>query len=119
MMKKVSSSEAAMQLITASVIPKALAIAIELDLLELINEAGSVSAVELAARIPANNPEAHFMIDRILRLLAAAGIMECADDGRYSLGGVCKYFIKNDDGVSMAPLLLLSQDKVFEESWYE
>ncbi|KAL1565480.1 Caffeic acid 3-O-methyltransferase 1, variant 2 [Salvia divinorum] len=123
------SSEAAMHLITAFVVPQALAIAIELDLLELINEAGSgafVSAAKLAARIPANNPDAHLMIDRILRLLAAADIMECTitkrpdggADRRYSLGAVCKFFIKNDDGVSMAPLLLLSQDKVFAESWY-
>ncbi|XP_057774124.1 caffeic acid 3-O-methyltransferase 1-like [Salvia miltiorrhiza] len=125
-MKRSSESRMAMQLIGDCVVPRALATAIQLDLLEIMKKAGSgvfLSPPQLAALIPATNPEAHLMIDRILRLLAAANILECkrpdSDGDRfYSLAPVCKFFTKNEDGVSMAPLLLLSQDKVFTETWY-
>lgn len=116
----------AMQLIHASVVPRALNTAIELDLLELMKKAGSASAAELVAQIQATNPEAHVMIDRILRLLAANNILECTlrrlphggVERLYSLAPVCKLFTLNDDAVSLAPLLLLSQHKVFTEPWY-
>ncbi|KAH6810077.1 O-methyltransferase 1, partial [Perilla frutescens var. frutescens] len=108
-----------MQLISASVVPKALKAAIELDLLELMKRAGRpVSTSEIAAQIQATNPEAHLVLDRILRLLAANNILEDGGGGGvYSLGPVCKLFTKNDDGVSLAPLLLLSQDRVFDQTW--
>ncbi|KAK6129368.1 hypothetical protein DH2020_036884 [Rehmannia glutinosa] len=119
-----------MRLTTASVLPAALKCAVELDLLELIKKAGpgvSVSPAQLAAQIPATNPEAHVMLDRILRLLAANNILSCrlgeaADGGgverRYSLAPVCEFLTRNGDGVSVAPLLLMVQDKVLMETWY-
>ncbi|PHT53550.1 hypothetical protein CQW23_08012 [Capsicum baccatum] len=43
-------------------------------------------------------------------------------DGRiewlYSLAPVCKFLTKNADGVSVAPLLLMNQDKFLLERWY-
>ncbi|VFQ63624.1 unnamed protein product [Cuscuta campestris] len=121
----------AMQLASASVLPMALKAAIELDLLELMAKAGpgaDVSPSELAAQIPAADKEAAaVMLDRILRLLCTYSVLNCSlrnlpDGGGverlYSLAPVCKYLTRNADGVSMAPLLLMNQDKVLMESWY-
>ncbi|KAK4480541.1 hypothetical protein RD792_013618 [Penstemon davidsonii] len=120
----------AMQLASASVLPMVLKSAIELDLLELIKKAGPgafVSPAELAAQIPTSNAEeASVMLDRILRLLATYSVLKSTlktlPDGGverlYSLAPVCKFLTKNEDGVSMAPLLLMNQDKVLMESWY-
>nr|QQH14895.1 caffeic acid 3-O-methyltransferase isoform 6 [Cirsium japonicum] len=120
----------AMQLATASILPMTLKTAIELDLLETIAKAGpgaSLSSSEIAAQLPeVNNPEAPVMLDRICSLLASHSVLTCSlkdlDDGGverlYGLAPVCKFLIKNQDGVSMAPLLLMNQDKVLMESWY-
>ncbi|KAG8390466.1 hypothetical protein BUALT_Bualt01G0086200 [Buddleja alternifolia] len=119
----------AMELASVGVLPAVLKCAIELDLLELIKKSGDgafVSPAELAAQLPATNPEAHIMVDRILRLLASYNILNCTvenlpDGGverRYSLAPVCKFLTKNDDGVSLAPLLLLNQDRILKETWY-
>nr|POF20483.1 caffeic acid 3-o-methyltransferase [Quercus suber] len=35
----------------------------------------------------------------------------------YSLSPVSKHFVRNEDGVSLGPLLALSQDEVFIKSW--
>ena len=119
----------AAQLATASILPMVLKTAIELDLLETIAKAGpgcSVSAAQLAAQLPeVNNPEAPVMLDRICSLLASHSVLTCSlkdlDDGGverlYGLAPVCKFLTKNQDGVSMAPLLLMNQDKVLMESW--
>ncbi|XP_073130526.1 caffeic acid 3-O-methyltransferase 1 [Henckelia pumila] len=117
----------AMQLASASVLPMVLKSAIDLNLLELIKKAGSfVSPAQLAAQIPTTNPEAHVMLDRILRLLASYSVVNCRlrtrpDGGLerlYGLEPVCQFLTKNDDGVSMAPLVLMNQDKVLIESWF-
>ncbi|KAM0043337.1 putative caffeate O-methyltransferase [Helianthus debilis subsp. tardiflorus] len=120
----------AMQLASASVLPMVLKTAIELDLLETIAKAGpgcSLSSSELVAQLPkVNNPEAPVMVDRICRLLASYSVLTCTlketADGCaerfYGVAPVCKFLTKNDCGVSLAPLLLMNQDKVFMESWY-
>ncbi|KAI5650811.1 hypothetical protein M9H77_36816 [Catharanthus roseus] len=118
----------AMRLASASVLPRVLKLAIELDLLELIKKSGTgayVSPSELAAQLPTQNLEAPVMLDRILRLLACYSVLNCTlkdlPDGGveslYGLAPVCKFFTKNEDGVSMAALLLMNQDKVLMESW--
>ncbi|NP_001268100.1 caffeic acid O-methyltransferase [Vitis vinifera] len=110
-------------LTSASVLPMALKSALELDLLEIIAKAGPgafVSTSEIAAKITKRNPKAPVMLDRILRLLATYDVVKCSlrdsPDGGverlYGLGPVCKYFTTNEDGVSVAPLLLMNQDKV-------
>lgn len=119
----------AMQLASASVLPMVLKSAIELDLLEIMAKAGPgahISPSELAAHLPTKNPDAPVMLDRMLRLLASYSILTCSvrtlPEGRverlYGLGPVCKFLTKNDDGVSVAPLCLMNQDKVLMESWY-
>ncbi|XP_042515055.1 caffeic acid 3-O-methyltransferase-like [Macadamia integrifolia] len=119
----------AMQLASFSVLPMVLKSAIDLDLLEIIAKAGAgaqVSPSEIALHLPTQNPDAPVMLDRILRLLASYSILTCSqttlDDGSiqrlYGLAPVSKFLVKNQDGVSIAPLVLMNQDKVLMESWY-
>ncbi|KAF3432730.1 hypothetical protein FNV43_RR23832 [Rhamnella rubrinervis] len=129
---QVSDGEAnyfALQLTCASVMPMVLKSVLELDLLEIIAKAGPgafVSPSDIASQLPTNNPDAPVILDRMLRLLASCSIFTCSwrthPDGKverlYGLGPVCKFFIKNEDGVSLAPLCLMNQDKVVMESWY-
>lgn len=118
----------AMQLASASVLPMVLKSAVELDLLETMAKAGPgafLSPTDLAAHLPTHNPDAAVMLDRILRLLTSYSVLNCTvkslPDGGverlYALAPVCKYLTRNADGVSMAPLLLMNQDKVLMESW--
>ncbi|RWW52973.1 hypothetical protein BHE74_00040614 [Ensete ventricosum] len=119
----------AAQLVSSSVLPMTLKAAIELQLLEIIVGAGPgarLSPADVAAQLPTTNPQAASMVDRILRLLAAYGIVGCSvedgPDGRpcrkYGAAPVCKYLTRNEDGVSFAALSLMNQDKVLMESWY-
>ncbi|KAJ8748510.1 hypothetical protein K2173_003408 [Erythroxylum novogranatense] len=115
----------AMQLALGSVLPMTLKAAIELGVFEIIAREGSdakLSASDIAAKISTQNPEAPLMLDRILRLLASHQVLGCTVDGRtrfYSLNSVAKYFVNNQDGVSLGPLVALVQDKVFLSSWFE
>ena len=128
----VSDEEAnlfAMQLASASVLPMILKSALELDLLEIIAKAGPgvhLSPTDISSQLPTQNPDAPVMLDRILRLLACYNILSFSlrtlPDGKverlYGLAPVAKYLVKNEDGVSIAALNLMNQDKVLMESWY-
>ncbi|KAF8379826.1 hypothetical protein HHK36_029275 [Tetracentron sinense] len=132
--RKTSSDEEedclfAMQLVGSAVLPMVMKAAIELDVLETISRAGPgahLSPSEIASHLPTHNPEAPIMLDRMLRLLASYSVLTCSltthADGKlqrlYGLAPVCKYFIPNEDGVSMAPVMFLLQDKVFMDSWH-
>lgn len=118
----------AMHLTSLSVLPMTLKAATELDVFEIIARAGPgayLSPGEIAAQLPTNNPNAPAMLDRMLRLLASHSVLSCSlatlDDGRverrYGLAPVCKFLVKNEDGVSMAALGLMNHDKVLMESW--
>uniref|UniRef100_A0A5B7BDJ6 Caffeate O-methyltransferase n=1 Tax=Davidia involucrata TaxID=16924 RepID=A0A5B7BDJ6_DAVIN len=125
----------ATQLACSSVLPMVLKAAIELGLLDIIERAGPgalLSPTEIASHLPLstnkyNNPE--YDVDRILRLLATHSILTSTTphhheyDGPqvhrlYGLAPVSKYFIRNQDGVSLAPLLELIQGKVMIDMWY-
>nr|GMD52918.1 Caffeic acid 3-O-methyltransferase [Ipomoea batatas] len=104
--------------------------AVELDVFEILNGAGSgvqLSPSQIASQMPTKNPDAPAMLDRMLRLLASHNILTCSllvADGDvtqrlYGLAPVAKYFVRNQDGASLGPLLALLQDKVFMHSWYE
>ncbi|KAL5712068.1 caffeate O-methyltransferase [Ranunculus cassubicifolius] len=123
----------AMQLASASVLPMVLKTAIELDVLEIIAKSAKsgmsafVTPAEIASQIRnTTNTQAPIMLDRMLRLLASHNVLSCQlrtkEDGSierlYGLAPVCKFLVKNEDGVSMAPLLLMNHDKVLMESWY-
>ncbi|GMN51037.1 hypothetical protein TIFTF001_020193 [Ficus carica] len=122
----------AMQLVFSSVLSMSLQSAFELGVFDIIAKAGEgarLSPAEIAAQMAANNPEAPAMLDRILRALASHSILRCSVVGEngdidesnfqrlYSLNPVSKYFVTNEDGVSLGPLLALIQDKIFLNSW--
>ncbi|TVU42897.1 hypothetical protein EJB05_09321, partial [Eragrostis curvula] len=123
----------ALQLASSSILPMTLKNAIELGLLDVLeaarkSAAASLAPEEVVARLPVapRNPDAPVMVDRMLRLLASYEIVKCemeeGKDGKYSrryaAAPVCKWLTPNEDGVSMAALALMNQDKVLMESWY-
>ncbi|KAM0898835.1 hypothetical protein ACQ4PT_021684 [Festuca glaucescens] len=118
----------ALQLGSSSILPMTLKNRIELGILETLVAAGGkwLTPTEVAAKLPcAANPEALDMVDRMLRLLASYNVVSClveeGTDGRlsrrYGAAPVCKFLTPNEDGVSMAALALMNQDKVLMESW--
>ncbi|GAY56887.1 hypothetical protein CUMW_175340 [Citrus unshiu] len=62
----------------------------------------------------------------MLQLLASCSFLTCNlvtnKDGNvfrvYGLASVCRYLLPNEDGVSLAPIFLLSQEKVNVDPWY-
>ncbi|OMO76232.1 O-methyltransferase, family 2 [Corchorus olitorius] len=121
----------AMQIVLSMILPMSMQAAIELQVFEIIAKAGpdaKLSAQEIVAQLPSKNPEASsLLLDRLLRVLASHSIVGCslADDEQggnservyYSLTPVSKYFVQNEDGGSLGPLMNLFQDKVFLASW--
>ncbi|EEF47071.1 anthranilate N-methyltransferase [Ricinus communis] len=114
----------AMQLALGSALPMSLHAAIELGVFEIIAKAGpesKLSASEITAEIPdVQNPDAAITLDRVLRLLASHNVLGCSLNGLerlYSLNPVSKYFVPNQDGISLGPFMALIQDKVFLDSW--
>ncbi|URE22536.1 caffeic acid [Musa troglodytarum] len=98
----------ALQLSSVVILPMTLKVAIELGLFEIIVGAGpggALSAEEIAAQLPAKNPQAANWVDRLLCLLAANDVVACtvvSADGRslrkYSMTPVCKQLLRNYDG---------------------
>ncbi|KAK3194510.1 hypothetical protein Dsin_025820 [Dipteronia sinensis] len=92
------------------VLPMALRTAVELDVFNIIAKAGpgaTLSPSDIATQIPTTNPNAAKMLDRILRLLASYQVLDCSLNSSrerlYSISRVSKYFVSNEDGVSLAP----------------
>ncbi|XWS58548.1 hypothetical protein CRYUN_Cryun08bG0043500 [Craigia yunnanensis] len=122
----------AMQVATSTVLPMVLKAAIDLDLLEIIAKASSdstgckLSPTEIASRLPTTNPDAPSIIDRILRVLASHSVLTCdlvtGKDGHvqrlFGLAPIAKYFLHNDDGISLISSLAISTDRYYLEPWY-
>ncbi|KAJ0967137.1 hypothetical protein J5N97_024054 [Dioscorea zingiberensis] len=96
---------------------------VELGVLEILSAAGPgtcLSAEEIVSQIKTSNPDAPEVLDRMLRLLASNNVVKCdvvaGEDGktrrRYGMGQVGEFFTKNEDGVSMVPLLLMHHSKI-------
>ncbi|KAL0009031.1 hypothetical protein SO802_010533 [Lithocarpus litseifolius] len=118
----------AMQLVNSCALPMALQSTIELGVFDILAKAGpgaKLSPSQIVAQMPTKNPEATVMLDRILSMLASHSVLGCsvvADEfgsyqRLYSLSSVSKHFVRNEDGVSLGPLMALIQDKVFLDSW--
>ncbi|CAL1405438.1 unnamed protein product [Linum trigynum] len=114
----------AMQLVMGSVLPMTMQAANELRIFSIIAEAGCPSsASEIVSKLESKNQDSAVnKVDRILKLLAEHSVVDCTLDASkqqrlYSLNSVSNYFIKNEAGVSLAPLMSLIQDKVFLQSW--
>ncbi|KAK9139082.1 hypothetical protein Scep_008763 [Stephania cephalantha] len=118
-------------LMTSSVLPSVLQAIIELDVLEIIAKAGpsaQLTPSQIVSHIPTKNPNAVEMLDRMLRVLASYSVLTWSsvvnphqngvDKRRYGLGPVCKYFVRDENGASLVPLFMLSQDKLLLDAWY-
>ena len=118
----------AMELVNSSIPQITMKAAIKLGVLEILAKASpsQLSSSEIASQLPTNNKEAPIVLDRILRLLACHSFLTCNlvtnKDGSvqrlYGLASASRFFVPNEDGVSLAPCLFLTQDKVFMETWY-
>ncbi|CAK7349873.1 unnamed protein product [Dovyalis caffra] len=120
----------AMQLALGSVLPMAMQAAIELEIFEIIAKAGpdaKLSGFDISKQMPTSNPAAPGMLDRILRLLASHGVLGCSLDlgaqgihqRLFSLTPASRHFVRNEneDAVSLGPLMIMTQNKVYLESW--
>ncbi|KAI4335101.1 hypothetical protein L6164_013780 [Bauhinia variegata] len=120
----------AMQLARSMALPMVLKTAVELKVFDIIATSdpdAKLSAVDIATQITSKNPEAATMLDRILRLLATHSVLHCSlvEDQQklgsfqrlYSLNSVSKYFVLDDDGMSLGNYTALVQHKVILDSW--
>ncbi|KAK9130295.1 hypothetical protein Sjap_010782 [Stephania japonica] len=121
------------QLMYGALMPMVMQAAIKLNVFEIRSRAPAtyLSASEIASQLPTNkNPNAHIVLDRLLRFLASHSVVTCITQENnsimnnggeverlYGLAPVCKYFIKNEDGASLCPSLLFTNDKIPLESW--
>ncbi|KAK1560103.1 hypothetical protein Q3G72_022168 [Acer saccharum] len=113
----------AIQLVDSVVLPMTLHAIIELGVFDILSKAGpdaKLSASEITAQMPTKNKDAPQMLDRMLRLLASHSVVGCSvvDFVRlYSLNPVSECFVDDQNGVSLGPVMALTQDKVFLDSW--
>ncbi|KAI9181288.1 hypothetical protein LWI28_013402 [Acer negundo] len=113
----------AIQLVDSVVLPMTLHTIIELGVFDILSKAGpdaKLSASEIVAQMPTKNKDAPQMLDRMLRLLASHSVVGCSvvDFMRlYSLNPVSECFVDDQNGVSLGPVMALTQDKVFLDSW--
>ncbi|KAL9263145.1 Caffeic acid 3-O-methyltransferase-like protein [Drosera capensis] len=119
----------AMTITCGSVPSMVLKAVIELGVFEIMSSAwpeSYMSPVEIATQLSTSNQDAATMLDRMLRLLASYSILSYSlrelPDGRverlYGLAPDSRFLTKNEDGVSLAAMCLLNQDKVLLESWH-
>jgi caffeic acid 3-O-methyltransferase / acetylserotonin O-methyltransferase len=121
-------SSYALQLVFSGALPMVLNTVIKLNVFEIIAKAGpgaQLSPFQIVTQMPSENPEAPVMLDRMLRMLAAYSVFTSSvvdsshGSGQrvYGLGPASKYFVKNENGASLGPLLDLLQDKVLNDMW--
>nr|Q39522.1 RecName: Full=(S)-scoulerine 9-O-methyltransferase [Coptis japonica]BAA06192.1 S-adenosyl-L-methionine:scoulerine 9-O-methyltransferase [Coptis japonica] len=105
-------------------LPMALRAAIELNVFEIISQAGpdaQLSPSDIVAKIPTKNPSAAISLDRILRMLGASSILSVSTtkSGRvYGLNEESRCLVASEDKVSVVPMLLFTSDKAVVESFY-
>ncbi|XVE62539.1 hypothetical protein DITRI_Ditri06bG0125700 [Diplodiscus trichospermus] len=122
----------ALQMARSIFFPMVLKAAIDLDLLEIIAKASlqgagcKLSPTEIASHLSTTNPDAASIVDRILRFLASYSVLTydlaTSKDGHvqklYGLAPIAKYFLHDDDGISLIPHLAFVTDRYLHESWY-
>jgi hypothetical protein len=137
----------AVELALSPVLPFVMKAVVELQVLDTIARLSPsqiasrlpASAVATTTSTLVCNPDAPEMLDRMLRLLASYSILTCSvvdlhsddhdhdssalatlvDRRLYGLTPLAKYFVPDQDGVSLAPLLCLTLEKAFVDSWYQ
>jgi hypothetical protein len=135
-----AARDAAMRLATTMAVPAALKAAIELGVFEILAKARgagkSLTAKEIASQVLQSDSGGLSVIndrylERILRLLASENVVResavtvassnssSRTERCYALQPVGTYFVRNDeDAASLAPLLILSQDRDLIEAWH-
>ncbi|XP_042509161.1 caffeic acid 3-O-methyltransferase-like [Macadamia integrifolia] len=125
-MEEEQSELLAMEMVSASVLPMVLKAALELHVFDIIAEAGPsarLSPLDIASRLPTQNPDAPRLLDRMLRLLASHSALTCSvlnhDNRVYGLAPASKLFLKDKDGGSLASFFTHRiQDYDITKSWY-
>ncbi|KAK9098054.1 hypothetical protein Syun_025099 [Stephania yunnanensis] len=120
------------QLVYGALVPMVMRAAIKLNVFEIMSRAPTtyLSASEIASQLPNNkNPDAHIVLDRLLRFLASHSVLTCITQENnntnngveavrlYGLVPVCKYFIKNEDGASLCSSLLFNNHNILLDTW--
>lgn len=123
----------AMQISTSFIVPAILIAANELDLFEIIvkedGPAGAcLSPSDIASHLRAQNPNAPSVLDQMLHLLTSHSHLICSsrilenEDGKveklYGLAPAGKLFVKDANGVSLAPMIHLGSFQVVMEMSY-
>ncbi|ESR45115.1 hypothetical protein CICLE_v10003323mg [Citrus x clementina] len=110
-----------MELVNSSIPRITMKAAIKLGVLEILAKASpsQLTSSEIASQLPTNNKEAPIVLDRMLRLLACHSFRNLVTnkDGSvqrlYGLASVSRFFVPNEDGVSLAPCFWLFPLKCF------
>ncbi|BFG28168.1 hypothetical protein CerSpe_144420 [Prunus speciosa] len=105
--------------------------AIELNVFSIIAKSGPAShltAKEIASQIPTSNPNAAGNLERILRLLAAYSLLsttlkpcpndETLQERAYGLTNETLCLVPDENGVSLAPLIILNSELEIVKSLY-
>ena len=119
----------AMLLSSSHVFPMVLHAAIELNLFEIISKASPnayMSASEIASQLPTQSPDAPYMLDRMLRLLASYSLLSCSmrtcEDGSverlYRVSTAGKFYVQDEDGGSAGSISLFALHRATVEVWY-
>ncbi|GLT90945.1 hypothetical protein SLE2022_088600 [Rubroshorea leprosula] len=116
----------AIHLAMGIVLPMAIQAAVELGVLDIIarvDPGAQLFPSEIASQMPTSkNQDVPLVLDLILRLLTSHRVLVSSVNGSerfYGLTPVAKYFVSNEDGVSLGPFLALLNDKVYMQSWPE
>ncbi|XP_058096751.1 (S)-scoulerine 9-O-methyltransferase-like isoform X2 [Magnolia sinica] len=121
---------AAMRLGDVMCVPMALRAAIDLNVFEIIADAGpeaQLSTSEMIAKLHTSNPHAAAALERILRVLVTDSIltMSVRSDGKggrteavYGLTDESRFLVADEDGTSVAPLVQLCLDRASVEAMY-
>ena len=119
----------AMLLSSSHVFPMVLHAAIELNLFEIIAKASPnayMSPSEIASQLPTQSPDAPYMLDRMLRLLASYSLLTCSmrtcEDGSverlYRVSTAGKFYVQDEDGGSAGSISLFALHRATVEVWY-
>ncbi|MCO5572066.1 hypothetical protein L7F22_025817 [Adiantum nelumboides] len=112
-------------------LPMALKAAINLNVMDILSkhQQTHLSAAQIVSHLhifPPSKARAAASLDRILRVLAchrvlSSSLLQTSHNSHfvrtYALNEVSKFFVKNEDGASLAPMMLMNQDKVFMDTW--
>ncbi|XP_010687485.3 cathecol O-methyltransferase 1 [Beta vulgaris subsp. vulgaris] len=122
---------AATLIMQSGTLSMAMKAAVELNIFDIMAKAGLdrlLSPKEIVAELPASqNPDAASMLDRVLRLLACHSVVSCSFEHtaavgggverRYGLSPISKFFVGDENGVSLGPFLSLTEDPIVRASW--